>query len=115
VPEPLVCKYGHVLKDAGQTKMTPAGTYKAQPKTQCNVAADTGAPGAGEVPDREGMDEDEIETIEYIAEMSLCLRDMSVKLGMPFLAYLLEMVFQEAHCASMRKRFGPPGQSPAHQ
>lgn len=61
------------------------------------------------------LDESAVETIEYIAEMSLSLRNMSVRIEMPFLAYLLEMVFQEAHCIGTSARFERSAQQPLHQ
>ncbi|MEG9883458.1 MAG: hypothetical protein V6Z86_02340 [Hyphomicrobiales bacterium] len=48
-------------------------------------------PGDGGQPMSESMAK-----IEYIAEMAVGLRDMSVEIDMPFLAYLFEMVSQEA-------------------
>jgi hypothetical protein len=41
---------------------------------------------------------------DYVAEMSLELRDLCKDTGQPYLAYLLEIVFSEASDASARVR-----------
>lgn len=48
---------------------------------------------------------DAVATVEYIADMALSLRDIAAEADQPFLGYLLEMVFQEAHCEAMKLRF----------
>lgn len=53
--------------------------------------------------------------VEYIADMALSLRDMSAEVNQPFLGYLLEMVFQEAHCEALKLRFASTKQANLHQ
>ena len=43
-----------------------------------------------------GAPEDPLEMAAYIAEITLEMRNMATNAGLPFLAYLLEMAFQEA-------------------
>ena len=45
-----------------------------------------------------------IEICEYVAEMSLELRNMCKQSGVPYLAYLLEIVFTEATDIGTRER-----------
>lgn len=47
-------------------------------------------------------DDSEIDVVEYIANMALSLREMAMAHDQEFLGYLLGMVFQEAHCESLR-------------
>lgn len=91
-------------KEPGQIIMTPTRSQDPTPATEGDP------PQAGD-----GVKDSDIATVEYIADMSLGLRDMSVRIGMPFLAYLLEMVFQEAHCASTGVGFEPSARHPVHQ
>ncbi|WP_137388075.1 hypothetical protein [Rhodoligotrophos defluvii] len=53
--------------------------------------------------------------VEYIADMALSLRDMSAEANQPFLGYLLEMVFQEAHNEALKLRFAAAKQCAVHQ
>ncbi|WP_342641880.1 hypothetical protein [Rhodoligotrophos ferricapiens] len=53
--------------------------------------------------------------VEYIADMALSLRDMSAEVNQPFLGYLLEMVFQEAHSEALKLRFAQAKQCTVHQ
>lgn len=61
--------------------------------------ADPSAPPCRSPGEREG-----VTTVEYIADMALSLRDIAAAANQPFLGYLLEMVFQEAHCESLKLR-----------
>ena len=75
------------------TQEKASGTHDGLQLVEDKVAGleNDAAPGDGDQPMSEGMAK-----VEYIAEMAVGLRDMSVEIGMPFLAYLFEMVSQEA-------------------
>jgi hypothetical protein len=62
-----------------------------------------GGQSAGDSPG-DGSHATEVEVCEYIADVSLQLRHLAQSVDHKFLAYLLEMVFEEAFTTTQKRR-----------